>query len=118
MTASNRIVIALGGNAIIKQYQRGTVPEQFANAREALKDVPQLVKDGHELIITHGDGPQVGNVLIRVEEAIHEAYELPLGVCVAETQGEMGYMIAQTVKNFFILEKIERTGSWLLESDG
>jgi len=98
----------MGGNAIIKEYQRGTVPEQFENARESLKDIPKLVQEGHELIVTHGNGPQVGNILIRVEEAITEAYELPLGVCVAESQGEMGYMIAQTLKNFFILSHIEK----------
>ena len=85
MSAPKRIVIALGGNAIVKEYQRGTVTEQFANAREALKDVAQLIKEGHQLVITHGNGPQVGNILIRVEESIHEAYELPLGVCVAES---------------------------------
>ena len=114
MKPPGRIVVALGGNAIIKEYQRGTVYEQFANAREALKDVPELVKAGHELVITHGNGPQVGNILIRVEEAITEAYELPLGVCVAETQGEMGYMIAQTLKNFFILNGIEKEVAALL----
>jgi len=60
------------------------------------------------VVVTHGNGPQVGNILIRVEEAIEEAYELPLGVCVAESQGEMGYMIVQTLKNFFILESIDK----------
>jgi carbamate kinase len=102
------MVIALGGNAVIKKYQRGTVYEQFANARASLKDVVPLVQEGYELIITHGNGPQVGNILIRVEESIETAYDLPLGVCVAESQGEMGYMIAQTLQNFFILNKIEK----------
>jgi len=108
MNSPRRIVIALGGNAIIKDYQRGTVPEQFENARESLQDVVKLIQIGYEVIITHGNGPQVGNILIRVEEAKEEAYELPLGVCVAESQGEMGYMIAQTLKNFFICNKINK----------
>jgi len=108
MAEKKRVVIALGGNAIIKNYQRGTVYEQFANTRESLKDIPGIINEGHDLVVTHGNGPQVGNILIRVEEAIDEAYELPLGVCVAETQGEMGYMIAQTLKNFFTLNGIER----------
>lgn len=108
MPESKRIVIALGGNAVVKDYQRGTVYEQFANTRESLKDIPKIIKEGHEVVVTHGNGPQVGNILIRVEEAIEEAYELPLGVCVAESQGEMGYMIAQTLKNFFIKESIEK----------
>jgi len=114
MVESKRIVIALGGNAIIKNYQRGTVPEQFANTREALKDLPGLVKDGHEVVVTHGNGPQVGNILIRVEEAIESAYELPLGVCVAESQGEMGYMIAQTLRNYLILNGIDRQVATIL----
>jgi len=108
MAEKKRVVIALGGNAIIKNYQRGTVYEQFANTRDSLKDIPGIINEGHDLVITHGNGPQVGNILIRVEEAIEEAYELPLGVCVAESQGEMGYMIAQTLKNFFTLNGIDR----------
>ena len=102
------MVIALGGNAIIKERQRGTVYEQFANSRESLKEFTSLVKEGHELVLTHGNGPQVGNILIRVENAREEAYELPLGVCVAESQGEMGYMLAQTLKNFLHLEGLPR----------
>ncbi len=109
-----RIVIALGGNAVIKNYQRGTVYEQFANCRESLKDIPGIAREGHDIVITHGNGPQVGNILIRVEESIDEAYELPLGVCVAESQGEMGYMIAQTIKNFLIRNKTEREVAALL----
>lgn len=108
MAASKRLVIALGGNAIIKNYQRGTVYEQFANTRESLKDVPKFINEGYELVVTHGNGPQVGNILIRVEKSSTVAYELPLGVCVAESQGEMGYMIAQTLKNFFILDKVDK----------
>lgn len=108
MNKSKRMVVALGGNAIIKQYQRGTVPEQFANARNSLQDIPKLIQEGYELVITHGNGPQVGNILIRVEKSIETAYELPLGVCVAESQGEMGYMIAQTLKNFFTQDKIDK----------
>jgi len=108
MIDKKRVVIALGGNAIIKNYQRGTVYEQFANTRESLKDLPAIIRDGHAVVVTHGNGPQVGNILIRVEEAIDEAYELPLGVCVAESQGEMGYMIAQSLKNFLIQNNIDR----------
>jgi carbamate kinase len=108
MVEKKRVVIALGGNAIIKNYQRGTVYEQFANTREALSDLPAIIREGHEVVITHGNGPQVGNILIRVEEALDEAYELPLGVCVAESQGEIGYMIAQTLKNFLIQNGIDR----------
>jgi carbamate kinase len=97
--AARTVVVALGGHAIIRRYQRGTVAEQFANARSSLAPVTELVARGHRVVVTHGNGPQVGAILIRVEEARDRAYEIPLGVCVAESQGEMGYMIQQTLQN-------------------
>lgn len=103
-----RIVIAFGGNAILKKGQEGTVYEQFANTREAINNIVGLIREGHQLVITHGNGPQVGNILVRVEAAKGLAYEVPLGVCVAETQGEMGYMIAQSLQNRLVREKIDR----------
>ncbi|MEM0360319.1 MAG: carbamate kinase [Candidatus Diapherotrites archaeon] len=93
------LVIALGGNALIKNGQKGTVYEQFANTREALTGVVELVRQGHKIVLTHGNGPQVGNIVIRTEAAIGKAYEVPLGVAVAESQGEIGYMIQQTLQN-------------------
>jgi carbamate kinase len=93
------VVIALGGNALIAPGQRGTVPEQFANTRRSLDRLEGFLRRGCPLVITHGNGPQVGNIVIRVEEARNKAYEVPLGVCVAESQGEVGYMIAQSLKN-------------------
>ncbi len=109
-----KIVIALGGNAIIKKGQKGTVYEQFANTREALNNIFGLIKDGHYLVITHGNGPQVGNILLRVEASKDIAYELPLGVCVAQSQGEMGYMIVQSLQNKLIREKISRSAIAIL----
>jgi carbamate kinase len=103
-----KIVVALGGNAIIKQGQAGTVYEQFANTRASLRGIVELVKRGHSLVLTHGNGPQVGNILIRAEEARGKAYDLPLGVCVAQSQGEMGYMIQQSLQNALLLNHIER----------
>jgi carbamate kinase len=103
-----RIVVALGGNAIIQEGQEGTVYEQFANTRAAIDNIIELIREGHEMVITHGNGPQVGNILVRVEAAKGLAYDVPLGVCVAETQGEMGYMIAQSLQNRLIREQIDR----------
>ena len=103
-----KIVIAFGGNAIIRKGQEGTVYEQFASTREAIDKVMPLIREGHKVVITHGNGPQVGNILVRVEAAKGLAYDVPLGVCVAETQGEMGYMIAQSLQNRLIREKINR----------
>ncbi|MFA4985623.1 MAG: carbamate kinase [Candidatus Brocadiia bacterium] len=99
---SKRIVVALGGNAIIRQGENPTVYTQFRNTREALRPIVELVRDGHRIVITHGNGPQVGQILIRSEMASAKAYELPLGVCVAQSQGEMGYMIAQCMKNMLV----------------
>jgi carbamate kinase len=94
-----RILIALGGNALIKSRQRGTIEEQTATLRQSLAGVVELVRLGHRLVITHGNGPQVGNILIRVERSQSDAYELPLDVCVAQSQGEIGYLIQQTLEN-------------------
>jgi len=102
------IVIALGGNALIKSGQKGTVPEQFANTREALSSVVELIKQGKRVVITHGNGPQVGNIVIRTEAALGKAYNVPLGVAVAESQGEIGYMIQQTLRNKLRGEGIEK----------
>ena len=107
MEAGNKVVVALGGNALIRTGQRGTVYEQFANARRAIVGIVNLIKREYRLILTHGNGPQVGNIMIRVKEALGKAYDVPLGVAVAESQGEMGYMIEQTLQNRLILENIQ-----------
>ncbi len=93
------IVVALGGNALIKKGQKGTVYEQFSNARKALGEVVELVRQGNRVVITHGNGPQVGNIIIRTEAALGKAYDVPLGVAVAESEGEIGYMLQQTLQN-------------------
>lgn len=93
-------VVALGGNAILKKNDEPGITKQFANTSNAIKEIAKIVKK-YRLVITHGNGPQVGNILIRVEEALGKAYSLPLSVCVAESEGEMGYMIEQTVHNEF-----------------
>nr|NIV99543.1 carbamate kinase [Candidatus Saccharibacteria bacterium] len=89
------IVVALGGNAISQQFEEGNIYDQFANTRRSLEGILQLIKKGHRLLITHGNGPQVGNYLIRVEAASHQVPTLPLGIIVADTEGGMGYMIEQ-----------------------
>ena len=105
----NLAVVALGGNAIIKRGERGTVAEQFANTRQALSGIMDLIEEGYHIVLTHGNGPQVGNALIRVEEALAsgKAQDRPLGVCVADTEGGMGYMIEQSLQNKLHLNKIK-----------
>ncbi len=101
-------VVALGGNAITKKGEEDTIARQFANTRESLQGIVELIKDGYNLAITHGNGPQVGNAILRVELARGEAPVLPLGICVADTEGGMGYMIEQSLDNRLKKERITR----------
>lgn len=106
--AGKRGLVAFGGNALIKADEKGTIQEQLANAREAASQLAPLL-DGYEcLLIVHGNGPQVGQNLIRVEEAVTKVPPLPLDVCVAETQGSMGYIIEKALSNEFQRRAIER----------
>ncbi|PID27621.1 MAG: carbamate kinase [Candidatus Cloacimonadota bacterium] len=105
---AKKAVIALGGNAIIQAGQKGTVTEQFANTRESLTGVVELIKKGYRLAVTHGNGPQVGNFLLQQLAGMDkDVAPLPLGVLNAATEGTMGYMIEQSLKNLLIKEKIE-----------
>lgn len=99
MTKNKTIVVALGGNAISQQFEEGNIHQQFANTRESLRGVVELIRRGYRVVLTHGNGPQVGNALIRVEESRHLVPMLPLGVIVAETEGGMGYMVEQCLQN-------------------
>lgn len=93
-------VLALGGNAIIKAGQKGTITEQFANTRDSLDGIVELISRGYQLSITHGNGPQVGNLLRQQEAGEKEGMAaLPLGVLNAATEGTMGYMIEQSLRN-------------------
>jgi len=93
------IVVALGGNAIIEEGTEGTIEEQFANTRKSLDAIVGMIKAGHRVVLTHGNGPQAGVHLIRNEAASSQVPASPLNVIVADTQGSMGYMIAQCLAN-------------------
>jgi len=97
-----RIVIALGGNALIKPGERGTAEEQLRNVENSVGDIVSLITAGNQVVITHGNGPQAGARLIRNEMAATEVSPDPLVVCVADTQGSMGYMIEQGIVNQLI----------------
>lgn len=92
------LVVALGGNAITRQHDTGAIPEQFINTRESLDPIAEEIAGGRKIVITHGNGPQVGNYLIRVERAQGEVPYLPLPIIVADLQGGMGYMITQVLQ--------------------
>ena len=109
MTKKRRVVvIALGGNALIMEGQRGTIAEQFENTRKSLDGIVYCLKQGYGVVITHGNGPQVGNMLLMVEASRNQVPELPLGVCVADTEGAIGYMIQQSLTNRLRKEGLDR----------
>jgi carbamate kinase len=93
------ILIALGGNAILKENEKGTFREQESNIRDTAKRIAAIIKKGNNVIITHGNGPQVGDILLRYELAKSVLPTMPLHVCGGESQGMMGYMIEQAVAN-------------------
>lgn len=87
------ILVAVGGNALIRAGQKGTAQEQFENAVHTAVAIMRLIKAGHRVVLTHGNGPQVGAMLTRTDYAAAHAYRLPLDCCVAATQGEIGYVL-------------------------
>ncbi len=91
-------VIAVGGNALIRAGEKGTVPEQVANARRISEAIVALMGSGLHIVVTHGNGPQVGAQLLRSERAAGQVYEQSLDVCVAATQGEIGYILQQALQ--------------------
>lgn len=114
MTSTLTAVVALGGNAISRKGEDDTIANQFRHTRESLAAIIPLVRRGYNLAITHGNGPQVGNAILRVELARGKAPILPLGVCVADTEGGMGYMIAQSLQNRLLREGLDRPVSAIL----
>jgi carbamate kinase len=91
-------LIAVGGNSLIRAGQKGSIPEQMENARQISRAIVTLLKDGLRLVVTHGNGPQVGAALLRSERAAGQVYEQGLDVCVAATQGEIGYILQQSMQ--------------------
>ena len=102
------LVIALGGNAITRSNEPGTIPQQFAHTAETLEHLKPLFRSDYKLVLTHGNGPQIGNILIRVEEGERKVPRLPLDTCVADSQGGMGYMIQRLACELFRREGISR----------
>ena len=118
-------VIALGGNAILRGNQKGTVEEQNQNIRETLENLIYLVREGYNLIITHGNGPQVGNILMSDDAGV-KMYGLPpmtLDMCVAYSQGEIGYMIERNLRNILRIytreeaDKLAAEHGWIFKEE-
>ena len=100
------LVIALGGNAITRPGECGTIPQQFEHTAETLEHLLPLFRTAARIAITHGNGPQIGNILIRVEEGERRVPRLPLDTCVSDSQGGMGYMIQRIAHEMFRREGI------------
>ena len=92
-------VVAFGGNALLRPEDRGTQEEQIARAKQAARWLAEIVRAGYRLIVVHGNGPQVGNILIQAEEASTKIPPQSLDVCVAQTEGSIGFMLQQAIRN-------------------
>lgn len=101
-------VIAIGGNAITQSGQKGTVEEQQSNIQNCCEMIADLVEDGYQIVLTHGNGPQVGSIVIQNDIAKQIVPENPLDICGAQTQGSLGYLISQTMTNTLKRRKIAK----------
>lgn len=99
-------VVAFGGNALLRPEDRGTQEEQIARAKQAARWLAEIVRFGYKLVVVHGNGPQVGNILIQAEEASTKVPPQSLDVCVAQTEGSMGFLLQQAIRN-----RLEAIGS-------
>ncbi|MGM0666718.1 MAG: carbamate kinase [Bacteroidota bacterium] len=109
-------VIALGGNALLRGDQAGTIEEQEQNTTDTLENLVHLIRQDYDLVITHGNGPQVGNVLMRNDagEQLYNIAQMPLDICVADTQGGIGYMIERMLRNVLNKYGIEKNVACLV----
>ncbi len=108
MQSKGLAVVAVGGNALIKDKNHQTVPDQYQAAAETMKHIASMIIEGWDVVVTHGNGPQVGFILRRSELASHELHEVPLDYCGADTQGAIGYMFQQALHNEFRLRGIDK----------
>ena len=101
------IVVALGGNAFLQKDEKGTVEEQWRNVYAAAKTIVELIKMGNKVVVTHGNGPQVGNVMEWMEALKHKIPPLTMDIAGAMTQGWIGYMLQQAIQNVLIEEGLD-----------
>lgn len=111
MESMNKLaVIALGGNALLRDSQKGTIDEQEDNTTETLENIVFLIQQGYNIVLSHGNGPQVGNIVMRNDagEQLYGIPQMPLDVCVADSQGGIGYMIERALKNVLMKHGLHR----------
>ena len=104
-------VVALGGNALLREDQKGTIEEQEQNTIDTIENVLYLVREGYDLVLSHGNGPQVGNILMRNDagEQVYNIAQMPLDICVADSQGGIGYMIERMLLNALEKHHLKRS---------
>ena len=103
-------VVALGGNALLRGNELGTIQQQEKNTYNTCIHLLRLLEEGYNVVITHGNGPQVGNIMLRNQAGYNEYKipQMPLDICVADSQGGIGYMIESQMKNILVEHKIRK----------
>lgn len=105
---AQKALIAVGGNSLIRAGERGTIDEQFSNARATARSIVKMIQDGWQVVVTHGNGPQAGAALLRSERAAGEVYTHTLDMCVATTQSEIGYIMQRALEMEFAAAGIHK----------
>jgi carbamate kinase len=111
MSKKKVAVVAVGGNSLIKDKTHQAIPDQYAAAAESMKHIAGMIEAGWDVVITHGNGPQVGFILRRAELALGELHPVPLDFCGADTQGAIGYMFQMALHNEFLKRGIHKTAA-------
>ncbi len=101
-------LVALGGNSLLRPEDKGTIEEQLEHMSVTCNILADMIEDGYELVLTHGNGPHVGNILLQNDLASEKVPRLPLDVCVAQTQGQIGYIFQHTLKNELLRRGVQR----------
>jgi carbamate kinase len=101
-------VVAVGGNSLIKDKSHQTIPDQYVAGAESMSHIAGMIEAGWDVIVTHGNGPQVGFILRRAELSLDELHPVPLDYCGADTQGAIGYMFQQALYNEFLNRGVDK----------
>jgi len=109
MTEKKVAVLAIGGNALIVDKTKKSIPDQFDAIKETMRHIAGMIEDGWDVVITHGNGPQVGFILRRSELALGELHPVPMDYCGADTQGAIGYMAQKALRNEFKKRGMNKT---------
>ncbi|MDQ3210821.1 MAG: carbamate kinase [Actinomycetota bacterium] len=103
-----RVVVALGGNALLRRGAEDTFEEMYRSCRQAAERIADIAADGWQVVVTHGNGPQVGRILLQQEAAMGAVHPMPLDVCGAQSQGQIGYLLQVTIGDVFFERGMER----------